>query len=225
MSETSDQMERLMQGLSDKVLGELKKRVEPLVDRAWAEIRQKIESHADSLREKNAHRVIDGPSGLFLHTCSILLAGYRVILPLIKDQDKVLNIRGEAMSDRLREGIEAYLVDRFDITQDAPDRAFEKAKSNFKGIGEVRFGRAYVYEQENQDEARYSVHVRKCFFNEFFSENEAPEMTQHVFCIQDDIWMDELNNPKYGLKVSRSSIIAEGDDACSFHFSKTTPES
>ncbi len=225
MSETSDQMERLVQGLSDKVLDELKKRVEPLVERAWAEIRQEIESNAASLREKNVHRAIDGPSGLFLHTCSLLLAGYRVILPLIKDQDKVLGIMSAAMSERLGEGIEAYLANRFEIIQDAPDRAFEKAKLNFKGIGEARFGRTFVYEQEDRSETEYTVSVRKCFFNEFFSENEAPEMTQRVFCIQDDIWMDELNNPKYSLKVSRSSIIAEGDDACSFHFSKATPES
>ncbi len=54
MSETSDQMARLVQKLSDQVFIELKKRVQPVVDRVWTEIRREIENQAGSLNEDNA---------------------------------------------------------------------------------------------------------------------------------------------------------------------------
>ncbi len=54
MSETPDQMERLVQKLSDQVFNELQKRVPFLIDRLWLKIRREIENQTGSLNEDNA---------------------------------------------------------------------------------------------------------------------------------------------------------------------------
>jgi hypothetical protein len=150
---------------------------------------------------------------------SVILAAYRILLTMIENKDQVLKILQAMIGDLLKETIEDYLVSRFGITQDAPEKAFEMACSNFKKRGEEQMGSAFVYEQEISEQTRCVVNLRKCFFNDFFRDNSAPEVTP-VLCTGDNVWMEELNKPKYVVRVERTKTLAEGGDACDFNFYK-----
>jgi len=116
--------------------------------------------------------------------------------------------------------IEAYLTKRFGITQDAPDRAYEQCRINFKKFGDEQLGRSYVYEQESSGDTESCVNVTKCFFYDFLSANGALELLLPVSCMQDEMWMKELDKPKYKMSFSRSSMLPEGSDACRYKITK-----
>jgi hypothetical protein len=80
-------------------------------------------------------------------------------------------------------------------------------------------GRSFIYEQEVSNDALCVVNIRKCFFYDFFTKNCSSEITP-VYCAGDNVWMEELNKPKYLVRVERTKTLAEGKDACDFRFSR-----
>ena len=64
------------------------------------------------------------------------------------------------------------------------------------------------------------VNIHQCFFNDFFRANGAPELTA-LFCRVDNLWMDELANPKYRVRAERPTALGFGDDVCRFQFTNT----
>ena len=64
-----------------------------------------------------------------------------------------------------------------------------------------------------------TTRINKCLFNDFFRQHGAPELTS-IFCALDSMWIDELHQPKYGVRFERPTTLAGGDDACRFQFSR-----
>lgn len=220
MTEKSGQEKLMGNDLAGKLLVGIHKRVAMLIERPWPDIQQEIELKTAAIIKENTHRTIDERSKSFLlPVSSFLLATYRTLSTMIEDRERVLKVLSEEVSEAMGSDMETYLYNRFRITQDAPGEAFKMACENFKKIGEDQFGRTFVYEKEVQNESRCSFNVRKCFFDDFFRDNGAQELMP-VCCVQDNLWMDELNKPDYGLTVTRSSTISEEGDACHFHFTK-----
>lgn len=220
MTEKSGQGQPVRNDIAGKMFVGIHKRVATLLERPWPEIQKEIELKTAAIMNENAHRAIDEQSKRFLlPVSSLLLAAYRTLLTMIEDKEKLLMVLSEEVGEAMGGDMAKYLYDRFRIRQDAPGEALKMACENFKKIGEDRFGRTFVYEKDVQNESGCSFNVRKCFFDEFFRENGAPELMP-VCCMQDNLWMTELNKPRYGLTVTRSSIISEGGDACRFHFAK-----
>lgn len=193
-----------------------------LTGQPWVDVQRDIEALAQSLVAGNAHRVIDEPSAFHLVRSSLLLSAYRILTPLIDDRTLLLDGLYNALYDELKKEVEAYLVERFDISPAAPEEAFDKASVNFKKIGDEKFGRAFIYEQEVQDEIQNITVVRRCFFNDFFRANDALEVLP-LLCAQDDLWMKELNKSKYGIKAFRTALLSRRDDVCRFHFTRMNP--
>lgn len=193
-----------------------------ILEQPWTKVQRDIVTLTQSLAEENAHRAIDKPSESHLLRSSLLLAAYRVLLPLIEKRALLQEKLHVALYGEIEQAVEAYLVKRFGISPDAPEEAFDKASVNFKKIGDEKFGRAFIYEREMQDEAQSINIIRKCFFNDFFRANEALELLP-LLCAGDELWMEELNKPKYGVRSFRTALLSKGDDACRFHFMRADP--
>jgi hypothetical protein len=185
----------------------------------WRAREMNVRAEAERLAAASAHLVCDEQSAGWVGTCSIILASYRDLGNLHNDPWVGMTIVREALVKPFRESITAYIEQRFGITQDAPEKAFERYSENFKSGGEARFGSAFRYVQAVQDEMRSFTNVEKCLFHDFFRSHSAPELTP-LLCALDNIWADELSHPKYGVKFERPTTLAEGHDACRFQLSR-----
>ena len=190
----------------------------PLVGRSWHEIERAVSARANNLVESNAHRAVDAPTQQWLQRSSLVLAAYQELEPLA-GRVEVLSVLCEALTVPFKGGVSRYLAERFGVSDDAPHEAFVRISENFKKRGEDRFGQAFVYDEDVQDATRSFTNIRKCFFNDFFRANGAPELTS-IFCALDKIWADALEEQRYGVRFDRPTTLAQGDDACRFQFSK-----
>jgi L-2-amino-thiazoline-4-carboxylic acid hydrolase-like protein len=190
------------------------------VDMALAEgVESTIREDAARLAEINAARAIDGPSQRWLMVCCLTLATYRVLKPFVGDGRTVLELLQDALAQPLKTNIKEYVAERFAVSQDAPSDAFDRVSQHFTTRGEERFGQAFEYVQDVQDATRSFTKITKCFFNDFFRANDAPEVTP-IFCALDFVWADELADVRYALRFERPTTLAAGDDACRFQFFK-----
>jgi len=186
--------------------------------RDWQEIERSAETRMRGIVERNAVRAIDAPTQLWLQRSAVVLAVYQELRPLA-DPSKVLAIICEAMTRPFEQQVGPYLEGRFGISEAAPQEAFVRISENFKKRGEERFGKAFAYEQDVQDSARSFTNIARCFFNDFFRANGAPEVTA-IFCALDKVWANALESGPYGVRFDRPTTLAQGDDACRFQFSR-----
>jgi len=188
---------------------------------SWVELEATIRARAAIVLKHNEAPAIDDPSRLWLLLSSIILAAYQELRPLVGDAQAVLSILRNVMAAPFKERLTTYIAERFGISQDAPEEAFARIAENFKARGEERFGQAYSYVQEVQDEGRSFINIQKCFFNDFFRSNGMPEVTV-IFCAMNNQWAEELEKPQYGVRFARPTTLARGDDMCRFQFTRTT---
>ena len=209
----------ISRALVTNLLAAVRPQVTDLHGRSWEEIETAVRDRMIELTEQNKARMIDAPSRQWLLLASMVLAAYRELLPLVGDEQTGLSILCNAMATPFNERLTDYITDRFGISQDAPEEAFNRIAENFKARGEERFGKAYTYVQEVQDEGRSFINIQKCFFDDFFRANEIPEVTS-IFCAMDNLWAEELEKPQYGVRFERPTTLARGDDMCRFQFTK-----
>jgi hypothetical protein len=221
MGEQTENKELLGKDPAAEMLAAIEQEAASLVKRPWADVVQEIMQNTGVITKENSGRAVDQQSKtVLLPTAAFALAVYRVLSKLTGDKDKVVEILARAVAGHLYGDVEAYIGRRFGITQYAPDRAYELCRVNFKKIGDEQFGRGYQFQQESSGDTESCVNVRKCFFYDFLSANGALELLLPVSCMQDDIWLNELNKPKYKMSVSRSTMLPKGSDACRYKFTK-----
>jgi L-2-amino-thiazoline-4-carboxylic acid hydrolase len=185
---------------------------------AWSEIERCAEGRAREIVERNAARAIDAPTQLWLQRSAVVLAVYQELRSLA-EPPRVLAVIREALTRPFEQQVGPYLEGRFGISAAAPQEAFVRISENFKKRGEERFGKAFAYEQDVQDGTRSFTNIARCFFNDFFRANGAPEVTA-VFCALDKVWANALENGPYGVRFDRPTTLAQGDDVCRFQFSR-----
>ncbi|KMY55866.1 hypothetical protein AC623_19580 [Bacillus sp. FJAT-27231] len=66
----------------------------------------------------------------------------------------------------------------------------------------------------------FHLHVKKCFFFDFFCKHDALEIMP-IFCSMDDIWGDLLLPHKHGVQFQRPQLLSKGDEHCFFKFDRT----
>ncbi len=221
MAEQMENKELLGKDPAAEMLAAIQRSAAPLIKQPWAEVLQEIMQNTGAIMNENAGMAVDQQSKTsLLPTAAFALAVYRVLSKIVGDKGKVVQILADAVAVHLYGDIEAYIGRRFGIKQDAPDMAYEMCRVNFKKIGDDQFGRGYQFEQESSGDRESCINVRKCFFYDFLAANGALELLLPVSCMQDDLWMKELDKPKYKMSVSRSSMLPKGSDACRYKFTK-----
>jgi hypothetical protein len=187
----------------------------------WERAREAVEARVAELVQSNRHFVRDAPSEQWLYTSCVVLATYLEFKQYVVGP-RLLELFRESMSAPFRAGISGYLEGRFGISDAAPQEAFVRISENFQKRGEERFGTSFRYAAAVQDASRNFVNIERCFFNDFFRANQAPEVTA-LFCALDKVWAEALEQGGYGVRFERPTTLANGDDACRFQFRKTSP--
>jgi hypothetical protein len=219
MSEQTAFKVSISDAIITNLLNEVKPQIADLRGRPWEEIVEAVRARAAEHAERNVTRVIDGPSQQWLLLSSLVLAAYQELQPLLGNTQEVLTILYNAMAAPYKAQLPAYLAERLKISPDAPHEAFARIAENLRTGGQERFGNAFIYVQDVQDETRSFTNVNKCFFNDFFRATGAPEVTR-IFCGLDNLSADELHKPQYRVRFERPTTLAQGDDACRFQFTK-----
>lgn len=194
--------------------------VQAVASRAATSLRaveEAITGEAKRIASENANLADDAAGRRWLRLCSLVLAAYRNLLPLVGESSTAVSVLESSMAGPFRTGIEAFIADRFGIPQDAPEEAFDRIAETFQARGEERFGPAFTYVADGKDERHSFTNITKCLFNDFFRANDANEVTP-AFCAMDCIWAEELAHPRYGVRFERPTTLAAGDDACRFRF-------
>jgi hypothetical protein len=184
-----------------------------------AAILQEIEATARPIHAANRHRIVDEPSAHHLTLTSLMLASYRVLLPILSEGDEIFALLRTVLAEPLQQDMPAYLTRRFGIDPHRPEAAFAAVATHFKARGEQLFGQAFVYEQDVHTVQASFVNIRRCFFNDFFTANGAPELTP-LFCYMDTLWAATLHQGSYNVAFNRPTTLAAGGDRCRFQFTK-----
>jgi hypothetical protein len=186
----------------------------------WQAAQGSVQLDASRIAEENAQLAEDLAAVRWIGLSSVLLATYRFLRSSLGNEKRILTILREALVAPLQEQITSYIEARFGICEEAPQEAFRRVSQNFKSRGEVSFGRSFRYLDDVRDDRRTFVNIERCLFEKFFRHNGAPEVTP-ILCALDNVWADELNKPRYGVRFERPTTLAKGDDVCRFQFTKT----
>ena len=150
-----------------------------------------------------------------------ILALYRMTKSVLGDQERAIDITLQVLENEFVKTIDEYMVRRFDIHQDKPQESFDKVARNFIGLGKRGFGTGFSYEPDVKTADRTWVNISRCFFNDFFRSNNAPEVTR-VMCALDIVWAKKLKTGGHNVRFERPATMAEGGEVCQFHFDKVT---
>ncbi|GGC52577.1 L-2-amino-thiazoline-4-carboxylic acid hydrolase [Chelatococcus reniformis] len=189
--------------------------VAPAVDAA--RLSQRVRDGYDVAYRSNAYRQRTEQDAFLLSLCCIVLACWRALREALGSDARALVILRQSFVEPRRAHVREWLASRMKITREDAGHAFERAAENFKSGGEAVFGESFAYVQEVQDGERSFVNVERCFFNDFFRGNGAPQVTP-VFCALDTVWADELNAGPYNVTFERPSVLSSGADRCRFQF-------
>lgn len=214
MSDLLNEMEPLAQEMRKQVLNELGQRVTPLVAPPWDELRKQIGRLDAVLQEANGWRAKDRQGAVYLKVACTVLAIYRTLLPCFEDKRALLeHIKAVIDLINFQGGMDAFLLDHFGISPDAPDEAWDRICTDYIRRSQERYGSGWVVEQGIKDERRCFFNYHSCGFADFFLDNDAREVL-YLFCATDYIWGDALE--KYGIRFERPTTLSEGADACRF---------
>lgn len=79
------------------------------------------------------------------------------------------------------------------------------------------FGAAFDFDHVADDDARYLLDVRRCFFHDVLTASGVPELTT-VMCEFDRNWIDAIDPERHGIAFTRDTTIGLGGTHCPFHF-------
>ncbi len=147
-----------------------------------------------------------------------LLGLYRAITPIL-GQAAARSAISYAMNETVQGDVSYYLARKFGIFQEKAESAFDILSNELVKRSEEPSGKIFTLEIESRDEMNLAVCLKKCFFNDFFERSSAKELT-YLICSIEDIWIEELERPKYGINISRSTTLADGAKACKYCLSR-----
>jgi hypothetical protein len=217
MSEFLVEIEPIASAMREEFLGGVERRVVPFLRMPWSEVVPKVRELHGALRKSDAWRVRDRQGAPYFEVSCLLLALYRGLLDAFQDKGVLLGILGETLTKiNFKDGMDAFLLARFGISPDTPEEAWDRLRANYIALGRERFGCGWVFEPGIQDQRRFFVNIRSCAFADFFLAHDAREVL-YLLCASDYLWGDALEE-KYGIRLERPTILAEGSDACRFQF-------
>jgi len=182
-------------GNQDFILGELKSKYESLV-------------------EKHRGRIVCSRSRTHLQQASLALSTYRTLLPFVGDHARLVELIGKLQGNESNDilGPLQRLAmwmsrDRFGMVS----RRLRLLKQDYGEGFEIELG---------ESEGRSVLEVKKCFYEDFFRAEDAPELTASCCCSVDKNWFEGALSDQRGVAFERSSSIAAGDSSCRLIVSK-----
>ena len=168
---------------------------------------------AEHIYWANLRLVTDAPSQNNYLMAVYVLAAYKVLQPLITDNERLINMLAytfkQTGSTRVKWAMRVGLW-------------FNRNKMKFL-VQETKrralrtYGKSFTVVTAGDCETFFASIVQRCGYYDFFTANGASEITR-VMCAWDHNWIDEIKPDKHMVKFSRPVTIAAGGEACEFQF-------
>ena len=165
--------------------------------------------------EENKNWATDKPTEFNLIFTSMVLAAYRVLKKYeFSNWEDILRY---CLIDRTKRKQQFFMKLYLFFDRKPFKRIVKISKTKqIKHYGNQNFTHHIVKDNEQS----YHLHIKKCFFFDFFRSNNAMEVMP-LFCSMDNIWGDLLFPHKHGVKFTRPQLLSKGDSHCFFKFDRT----
>ena len=165
--------------------------------------------------EENKNWATDKPTEFNLIFTSMVLATYRVLKKYeFSNWEDILRY---CLIDRTKRKQQFFMKLYLFFDRKPFKRIVKISKTKqIKHYGNQNFTHHIVKDNEQS----YHLHIKKCFFFDFFRSNNAMEVMP-LFCSMDNIWGDLLFPHKHGVKFTRPQLLSKGDSHCFFKFDRT----
>ncbi|MGN9837502.1 L-2-amino-thiazoline-4-carboxylic acid hydrolase [Nonomuraea sp. H19] len=173
-----------------------------------------MRARQEELEAAGQHLIVDEPARYNLRLTVALAAAYQVLLPRLGREAAVAAVREafiEPLGDTMKEGTRAML--------DAAPDPFQAMVALSKSREEQAFGKGFVFDRPVDDDQRYHVDVRRCFYHDVLVANGAPELTP-AMCAFDANWIEAIEPDRHGFRFDRRTTIGLGGTHCPFHFTR-----
>jgi len=168
-----------------------------------------------NIKEENKNWATDKPTEFNLIFTSMVLAAYRVLKKY--EYSNWEDILRYCLIDRTKRKQQFFMKLYLFFDRKPFKRMVKISKTKqVKHYGNQNFTH-HVVKDDNQS---YHLHIKKCFFFDFFKANNALEVMP-LFCSMDNIWGDLLVPHKNGVQFTRPKLLSKGDSHCFFKFDRT----
>ncbi|WP_283134956.1 L-2-amino-thiazoline-4-carboxylic acid hydrolase [Rhizohabitans arisaemae] len=170
------------------------------------------------LIEANRLPVVDEPARHNLRMTLAILAGYRVLEPEL-GRAEALELVEKAFVEPLGDAMRAGTAAMLDAALDPFTTMVNLAKTREREA----FGEAFTFERAVDDDRRYLLNVRGCFYHDVLVAGGAPELTP-AMCAFDGNWISAIDPDRHGFRFERETTIGYGGGHCPFHFRRNDPD-
>lgn len=176
-----------------------------------------IRSGYEDLVSANRHQIVDEPARYNLRMTMALLAAHHYLEPRLGRAESLAAVRVafvEPFADVVRAQTAALL--------DAAADPFAAMVAVSKSREEYAFGAGFRFERPADDDQRYHLDIRRCFYHDVLVANSAAELTP-VMCEFDANWIEAIDPDRHGFRFERETTIGRGATHCPFYFDRTEP--
>ena len=176
-----------------------------------------IKIEFENLISKNKFLLGDVYSEFHLSWCSAILATYHACLNKGIEKKEAVEFCEQAIFENMQAGA---ISRRIEIMLDKSKDPFRAIVNSSKYQEEKFFGNTFVITREVDDENRYEALIHKCFYNDYFRGNGAPELMR-IACRWDFIsWAKGIIPEKHGIKFTREVTLGLDGKECPFYFER-----
>lgn len=154
------------------------------------------------------------------HACRTL-ASYRVLLPYVADREKLLRSLRDRNGDETtaRRLLRAFVSSALYLSADPARAASRMLRAMAYDHGDVGWGwEEGLGRDEDGDrpgEIVTELRTKRCLYVALFSAERVPDLATATCCAVDGVpWFPAKTHETHGVRVSRSSALSEGGDAC-----------
>ncbi len=172
-------------------------------------ILEELKSKYDLISERNRHRgEVCSRSRTHLQQASLALSTYRTLLPFVKDHARVVELIGKLQGNESNDILGPLQKVAMWMSRDKfgmVSRRLALLKQDYGEGFEIELAEA---------EGETALEVKRCFYEEFFRAEDAPELTASCCCSVDKNWFEGALSDQRGVAFERPSSIAAGDSSC-----------
>lgn len=167
-----------------------------------------MRARLDELAVRQEHRVVDEPARHNLRMTLALVFAYRFLRPALGSTAARVAVRKafvEPLADTLCAGTRAML--------DAVEDPFAAMVELSRSRETFAFGSGFVFEHAADDDRRYHVNVRHCFYHDVLRADGVAELTPQM-CEFDATWIAAIDPDRHGFRFERATTIGRGGSHC-----------
>jgi hypothetical protein len=170
-----------------------------------------IRQRAQAIETEHLALLGDEASRQNLHYATAVLAGYEALRPRHSHEQALELLKAAFVQSGtwVREKTRAWL----DGSQDGFTELVNISKQREAHV----FGDGFVFERERDDNEAYLLNVRRCFWHDFFTRVNIPDLTR-VLCEFDRNWFEAIDPARHGFRFERATTLGYGGSHCPFNF-------